>query len=513
MMRSMKYYPRKIFFRACLFITAGSLFMDSCITTYLNNSTIPSPELTQATVDETIPEEDGIPMQFILGNAKVGTSEVRDEFWIDEMAVSIRQYHECAIMGGCKLPITCSIGMLMTTSQLGVDGKIKCVRWSDAKKYCDWAGERLPTELEWHIASSKIDLHDDAWGDTSDGFRCTKSVTGVEEEWPTGGWLTASPESQGIDSSKLEKAVAEFVNLAPQPHSLLVIRHGYLVLEEYFHGYSPSIAQDVASVCKSFISILTGIAIDDGYIDSVDQVLKEFIPEQITSSMDPQVGMISIRDLLTLSSGFQWREDEPETTGSDTYLWGENGYNPWFILSRKIIHAPGSVWNYCTSCVHLLSAVLEKAIHEKPEQFAQQYLMSPLGISSSDWSWETDNLGYNTGGWGLYLTPREMAKLGYLFLKKGVWDGKHIVSSEWVHESTSTQIYINEIFKDRYGYLWMESNLQGSPVYYAAGHGGQYLVVLPTKDMVVIITQEASLNTSTDMLPFIQDWILSAITK
>jgi CubicO group peptidase (beta-lactamase class C family) len=150
------------------------------------------------------------------------------------------------------------------------------------------------------------------------------------------------------------------------------------------------------------------------------------------------------------------------------------------------------------------------------QDFAQEFLMQPLGISSQDWSWNRTGLGYNTGGWGFYLTPRDMAKIGYLYLKNGSWDGKQVIPEEWVSESRRTHISLGSSFgypyqRYGYGYLWWTTMLGGHPAYYAVGHGGQYIYVLPTLDMVVVITQETELHKSGDPFEIIKDYFSAAV--
>jgi len=134
--------------------------------------------------------------------------------------------------------------------------------------------------------------------------------------------------------------------------------------------------------------------------------------------------------------------------------------------------------------------------------------MTPLGISPEDWDWDEVGGGYNSGGWGFYLTPRDMAKLGYLYLNNGNWDGNQIIPEEWV--LTSRQKLVDLGQHQGYGYLWWRTILDGHPAYYANGHGGQYIYVLPTLDLVVVVTQETDSHNGGDPAEIIQDYFASA---
>jgi CubicO group peptidase (beta-lactamase class C family) len=150
------------------------------------------------------------------------------------------------------------------------------------------------------------------------------------------------------------------------------------------------------------------------------------------------------------------------------------------------------------------------------QDFAQKYLMDPMGISPGDWYWYRTPFGYNTGGWGFELTPRDMAKFGYLYLNNGNWDGEQIIPAEWVRESRHPYINLGDSpthpYRNfGYGYLWWTTSLGGHPAYYAVGHGGQYIFILPTLDMVVVITERIELERFGDPTDIIMDYFAAAI--
>jgi len=350
-----------------------------------------------------------------------------------------------------------------------------------------------------------------SWGEIEFGLCCVIPLAQPHDYWPTQGWITSPPQAQGMDPEILEKGISLLEQTFPQPHSLLVVRHGYLVVEKYY-GVGPRTSQDVASVGKSVISALVGIAIEQGRIKGLDQKVIDYFPQAVTPGMDPRFSDITIKDLLTMTPGFYWPETEP-VAGAVVDEWWERGNLPEELFQLPMVEEPGSVFKYCTACTHLLSAILSISTGMTARDFAQENLFGPLGISSDDWDWLTTSYGYNKGGWAIYLTPRDMAKFGYLYLKHGEWDGNQIISSDWVRESTRRQIKLGDSQVEGYGYLWWVTNLQGHPAYYAAGHGGQYIYVLPTLDLVVVVTQQTDSHLSGDPSQLIGDYIAGSLSE
>ena len=304
------------------------------------------------------------------------------------------------------------------------------------------------------------------------------------EYWPTKGWKTSIPEKQGMDSAKLLMADEFIQNRLPDAYSLLVVKNGYLVFEKYYSWGSPEKYAHVHSVTKSFTSALIGIALDKGYLNSVDQKLVDFFPEYITDESDPMKKEISIRHLLTMSAGFKWNDRGPSMRN-------------WYLSSNWVKSAiqlpqentPGEIFNYNSSTSHLLSAILSKSSEISTLDFAKQYLFEPLGIQSA--YWHQDQQGYHIGGFGLGLSARDLAKLGFLYLNNGYWNGRNIVSESWVNESTSQQIQAvsHPIYgKFGYGYQWWVKKVDGCNSFRAWGRRGQFIVVVPELDLVIAVT-------------------------
>ena len=304
------------------------------------------------------------------------------------------------------------------------------------------------------------------------------------EYWPTGGWKTSAPGEQGMNSAKLLIADEFIQNRLPDAFSLLVVKNGYLVFEKYYSWGSPEKYAKVHSVTKSVTSALIGIALDKGYLNSVDQKLIEFVPEYITDELDPRKKEIRLRDLLTMSAGFRW---------NDRGLSMRNWYlsSDWvkFAVQLPQGNNPGDVFNYNSSTSHLLSVILSKSTNTSTLDFAKKNLFEPLGIQSA--YWDQDPQGYYIGGFGLGLSARDLAKFGFLYLNNGYWNGQSIVSESWVKESTSQQIkaFSHPIYgKFGYGYQWWVKKVDGCSSFRAWGRRGQYIVVVPELDLVIAVT-------------------------
>ena len=257
-----------------------------------------------------------------------------------------------------------------------------------------------------------------------------------------------------------------------------------MVFEKYYSWGSREKFAHVHSVTKSVTSASVGIALDKGYLNSVDQKLVDFFPEYITDESDPMKKEISIRHLLTMSAGFKWNDRGPSMRN-------------WYLSSNWVKSAiqlpqentPGDIFNYNSSTSHLLSAILSKSSEISTLDFAKQYLFEPLGIQSA--YWHQDQQGYHIGGFGLGLSARDLAKLGFLYLNNGYWNGRNIVSESWVNESTSQQIQAvsHPIYgKFGYGYQWWVKKVDGCNSFRAWGRRGQFIVVVPELDLVIAVT-------------------------
>lgn len=312
-------------------------------------------------------------------------------------------------------------------------------------------------------------------------FLCFLCLCGpiAADEFPAATWKTATPESQGLDSSVLAEAL-DYVRTKGIPlHSFLIVRNGVVVLDAYFYPYTGRELHDVASVTKSFTSAAIGTAIEQGYIKGVDQkVLSLLSPGPVEA--DPQKQRMVIRDLLTMTSGL-----DCDTDGGEKALAAMRHSTDWaaFALALPMRAEPGSRFAYCSCNNHLLSSILTATTGKSLLEFAQKNLFRPIGINEV--IWPADPMG-RTHGWGdLHLHPRDMARMGLLYLNQGRWADQQIVPHNWVSESRKPFVTVREGVG--YGYSWW-INTARPPIFEAVGRGGQRIAILPKENMVVVFT-------------------------
>ncbi len=317
-------------------------------------------------------------------------------------------------------------------------------------------------------------------------------------------WMNIAPELVRMDSSVLDNMIYDVENTYYAVYSILVIRNGFIVKEWYDIFASQDYLFRLYSVSKSVTSILIGIALDKGYINSLDEYVLDYFPDKDIANLNPQKEAITIQHLLTMTTGLHWPEYYP-------YEHPQNPYNDWkasedhveYVLNRSMIAAPGTTFNYNTGATHLLSAIIQRATNMSTIDFAEQYLFGPLSISRSIWL--QDPQGVACGGDGLFLRTRDMAKLGYLFLKSGKWDGRQIISERWVRTSTRPLIYLG--LDSGYGYQWWVN--PNSERYRALGYGGQQINVYYTRDLLIMFT---GMNLNFDFNSYlIYNYILPAL--
>ncbi len=317
----------------------------------------------------------------------------------------------------------------------------------------------------------------------------------TREYWPTSGWRMAPPEDHGIDVSKMTLA-DDFARNDPLTRCLLVVKDGYIVFEKYY-GSGEQQSSNLWSVTKSFTSALVGILFTRNLIAGVDQLMTAYMPEY------PEFGKIRIRDVLTHTSGLKWTEE-----GLPWVNWITSGDWIAAALARGREHEPGKVFKYSSANSQFLCGLINAVTGQTPGELAETSLFQPLGIPFHrlteilhygnwdaykvplDHSWRQDPRGIEAGGFCLYLTARDMAKFGFLFINRGTWDGQEILSSRWVEDSTRDQV-TNIYGRYSYGYHWWITLVDGVPCFLASGLGGQIIGVVPSLDLVLVIKYEA----------------------
>lgn len=314
--------------------------------------------------------------------------------------------------------------------------------------------------------------------------------------WPTNGWETAPMEAHDIDPAKMELA-NQFAREDQLSRALLVIKDGYLVYENYYGNGGIYQSTNLWSVTKSFSSALVGILIDDHTIGSTNQLMADLMPQY------PEFNDIRLSHVLTQTTGLSWAEEGP--------LWVAWIFSDDWVaaaLARGQIHDPGERFLYSSGNSHFLTSLVYYSTGIKPEILAKERLFDPMGIpfeplgqpiTYTSWeeyktplnqTWRQDTKGIACASFGLYLTARDMAKFGYLYLNKGRWENQTLLSANWVETSTSE--HVSNIYgRYSYGYQWYITLVAGYPAFLASGFGGQIIGVVPSLDLVVVLKYEA----------------------
>ncbi|MEO6211285.1 MAG: serine hydrolase [Gemmatimonadaceae bacterium] len=256
----------------------------------------------------------------------------------------------------------------------------------------------------------------------------------ARDYWPTAGWKHASPSAEGMDSAMVDSAMNAF-GANNDTYAAMVVRHGYVVAERHYNGGDSTTRYQLRSATKTIVSILVGLEIDQKLLHGVNQSVSSLLPEAFRAdSIDPRKKKITLWHLLTMTSGLAWTEGR----GADVLNYKPN----WTlaILNQPMVSDPGARYNYSFGNAHVLSTIVQRVSHRTTVGFANQFLFQPIGFTLPLLEWSTDPQGVNVGGAGLNLYADEMARVGYLFLNEGCWDGKQVVSKKWVDESTKRSV-------------------------------------------------------------------------
>ncbi len=337
------------------------------------------------------------------------------------------------------------------------------------------------------------------------------------------GWKISSPDKLGFNQQQFESLINNVSNKNSKLNSLVIARHDKLIVDKYFNGYSPDSIQKIWSITKVITGTTIGIAADKGLLsekDSIYKYLTDYIPVENSS-----IGKITIEHLITMTSGFEWIElGGPQSAGFQLAY-----SNDWiaFTLNQPHTNIPGTTFNYSTGNTMLLAPIIKKATNLQADEFTKDNLFRPLGITDFEWDKQSefwiktqsgelpgakrpDNIDYkkpfadlsNTGS-GLRMKPRDLCKIGQLYLNKGKWNGKQIVSEKWINESIQSHFG-----NSNYGYHWRLMNINQKPCYYATGFGLQRIFVFPTFDLVVVMTQQHY-----ETMPQGEKWTNQFLTK
>lgn len=318
---------------------------------------------------------------------------------------------------------------------------------------------------------------------------------------------TVLPQDTVTCQDLLEHAHHAVLKEYPKMHSMLVVRHGQLIFERYYAEHHAETLNDLRSATKSFIGILTGIAISRGDMPGLQTQVSEVLSKHIPYLHSPHLSQITLRHLLTMTSGFSWitgkKLGEPLVRNLHRCRrWGSFG------LSLNIIPDNIGKFQYCSIDSHLISIMISEATGLDAYTYAQQHLFGPLGMNHT--AWLSTPEGHSMGHIGLHLTSRDMAKVGICLLNNGSFAGQQIIQQEWLQEVFTAQAPGYPAFGD-YGYQFWIGKMSGQPFKLAHGHGGQQILLLPNLDAAVIFTAKSKTNTWKNPRKLVEKYIIPAM--
>ncbi|OXA99204.1 serine hydrolase domain-containing protein [Flavobacterium pectinovorum] len=326
------------------------------------------------------------------------------------------------------------------------------------------------------------------------------------------GLLTGTLDNTGLDKALLNEMMQKIVDgTYANVHSVLIIKDGKLVFEEYFYEYNKTKLHEMRSATKSIISALTGIAIDKGFIKSKTETVLSYFPEYTFKNLTDDKRQITIENLLTNQSGLDCDVSNPKSEGNETTM---NYSDDWiqFTLDLPMIDVPDGRGMYCSGNPITVGRIIEKATKMTLPDFAKQTLFKDIGIKNFKWNFKPDASSSETFC-QVYLTPRDMAKFGLLYLNKGMWADKQVISKNWIEESLTKHSVIQGV---NYGYLWWLKYLEVNGTRFsgkaAQGNGGQKIYVWEDQNMVTVITG-GNYNSQSPSDELIQKYILPAFKK
>ncbi|GAB5409008.1 MAG: hypothetical protein BalsKO_13730 [Balneolaceae bacterium] len=337
----------------------------------------------------------------------------------------------------------------------------------------------------------------------------------IQKIQPNSGWEISS-ESYDIDKIRaLNEKIAQ--NRFKSITSIVVIKNGKLLIEEYFNGADRNTLHDTRSVGKSFASTITGLAIKDGYLKSTDQTLSEFYDLKKFSNYSPKKDEVTLKSLLTMSSGFDGTDSDYNSPGNEDRMQrSKNWINYSLDLSMDKSRKIGEKWDYFTAGVLILGDILDKSVPEGLEKYADEKLFKPLGISNYTWFYTPQNAPY-TGG-GLEMNTLDFAKYGQLYKNMGTWNGKEILSSDWVNK-TFTNYFSDTQNQTPYGFLFWNQTFSTEKRSYEAflsnGNGGNKIVIFSDQPVVIIVTATAYGQPygHSQVEKMIEDYIIPAVLE
>ena len=303
----------------------------------------------------------------------------------------------------------------------------------------------------------------------------------------------STPAEQGLDPKLVARLYLNAAELE-SIYSLLVLKNGHLIAEGYFHEGSVEQLSARHSATKSVTSAVAGVAVDQGCMPGLDRKMIDFFPdyESRVRASDPRKEQITVRHLLQMRGGYPWDSDG---AGFDALFWSGNWRWVPHIVDFPLVSDPGTEMQYSSLTSHLLGVIVQRECDTDLITLAEEHIFLPIDGEVGKWTRDVDNYNW---GWGeIYLTARDMAKFGLLYLNDGEYEGNQIIPADWVHDSL--QIYSENAWKisvgrnwrdNGYGYQWWSVRAGDHRYSLAWGHGGQQIVLLDEFDMVIVVTAD-----------------------
>jgi CubicO group peptidase (beta-lactamase class C family) len=297
----------------------------------------------------------------------------------------------------------------------------------------------------------------------------------------------STPKAEQVSSQGILDFIEAVEKSNHEVHSMMVLRHGKVIAEGWWDPYKPELKHTMYSVSKSFTATAIGFAVAEKKLKVTDKVIS-FFPESLPKTISPNLAKLEIKDLLTMSVGHEKSFNQEIFTTKD---WIAS------FLEMPIANEPGTKFLYNTSASYMMSAIIQKVTGQTLLDYLEPRLLKPLGITGLDW--ETDLQGIQTGGWGIRVKTEDMAKFGQLFIQKGKWNGKQILPESWIEEASTLKILqepdasaekmASNDWIQGYAYQMWRSRHNS---YRADGAFGQYILILPELDAVIILTSETN---------------------
>lgn len=360
----------------------------------------------------------------------------------------------------------------------------------------------------YKLLSPHVTFSANMWYPRPPGSKYKYATPEKKDDGLSTGPLTGS----GLDIGLINKMIERITDgTYPNVHSILIVKDGKLVLEEYFYEYDANTLHQLRSASKTFISATTILAVENRYIKSLDDHVVSYFPEYQIQNLNPQKNAITIKNMLTQQSGLSCNDSDPNSVGNETKIYPTKDWVK-TVLDLPMDGLPGEKAQYCSGNTLVLGKIVEKASKQPLHEFAKKYLFDPLGTTDFKWDFILDQNNQDEFG-QLYLKPRDMAKFGLLYLNGGKWNGRQIISPDYISQSLAKHSVVDSI---DYGYIWWRESMTAGGVAYpgiaAKGNGGQRIFLWPEYNMVAVVTA-GNYNTQSPANKMLIECVLNGLEK